>query len=274
MNNVHPANATRNDDRETNYAAPKQGRKTKSKASEKWTRWCDDSVAKMFALRYKSPLEQRFNSKNNADKKVAYVMLAAELSLAMNREFSVVQVQDKFQKMKAAWSLSKPSNPSPTGNDCKPPLPANFEIMQEYWGSKAGYRRESLMSTDDSNDDELASKHDVVPNKKRLLDDLIESELSDDEKHPDNQKPSKQKKQSNRTKTKTQGKSLEAGFNAIKDGLIFLGSSLATVNNQASNSNVATMDDVLKAINDQSQTMAKLLEHLIRDIARREQDKE
>ncbi|ETV66228.1 hypothetical protein H257_17270 [Aphanomyces astaci] len=89
--------------------------------------WCDDSVEKMFMLRYKSALAPRFESKNNYGKREAYVLA----------------------KMKSEWSLSKPSLASPTGNATKPPQPIHFDAMLEYWGDKIGYKRESLMSTDD-----------------------------------------------------------------------------------------------------------------------------
>ncbi|RHZ26639.1 hypothetical protein DYB37_013698, partial [Aphanomyces astaci] len=57
--------------------------------------WCDRSVATLFSLRYNSPLASRFDSKNNSGKRVAYVMLAVELSVEMQREFVAKQVQDK-----------------------------------------------------------------------------------------------------------------------------------------------------------------------------------
>ncbi|RHZ37095.1 hypothetical protein DYB26_014433, partial [Aphanomyces astaci] len=57
--------------------------------------WCDRSVATLFSLRYNSPLASRFDSKNNSGKRVAYVMLAAELRVEMQREFVAKQVQDK-----------------------------------------------------------------------------------------------------------------------------------------------------------------------------------
>ncbi|RHY77162.1 hypothetical protein DYB34_010311 [Aphanomyces astaci] len=60
--------------------------------------WCDRSVATLFSLRYNSPLASRFDSKNNSGKRVAYVMLAAVLSVEMQREFVAKQVQDKKQK--------------------------------------------------------------------------------------------------------------------------------------------------------------------------------
>ncbi|RHZ02117.1 hypothetical protein DYB31_012506 [Aphanomyces astaci] len=59
--------------------------------------WCDRSVATLFSLRYNSPLASRFDSKNNSGKRVAYVMLAAVLSVEMQREFVAKQAQDKPQ---------------------------------------------------------------------------------------------------------------------------------------------------------------------------------
>ncbi|ETV66999.1 hypothetical protein H257_16690 [Aphanomyces astaci] len=69
--------------------------------------WDDDGVAALFRLRYKFQLSARFYSKNNANKKTAYVMLAAELSVATEKEYSVAQVQDKSQEKKTNPSKSK-----------------------------------------------------------------------------------------------------------------------------------------------------------------------
>ncbi|RHY69761.1 hypothetical protein DYB34_012902 [Aphanomyces astaci] len=120
--------------------------------------WCDDSVEKMFMLRYKSALAPRFESKNNYGKRVAYVMLATELSVSMEREFTAKQVQDKV-------------------------------------------------------------RHFMF-------------------------------------------KSLEAGFNAIKEGLMFLGTSMSQ-QPQVQPAPGATLDDVLIAIKSQSDTMTQLLSHLV-----------
>ncbi|ETV75296.1 hypothetical protein H257_10479 [Aphanomyces astaci] len=189
--------------------------------------WCDRSVATLFSLRYNSPLASRFDSKNNSGKRVAYVMLAVELSIEMQREFVAKQVQDKFAKMKTEWSVSKTSLPSPTGNLSKPQLPMHYDIMLEYWGTKAGFKRESLMSTDDCIEDD---------------------------------KVVKQKKNNVEKKPKDSAASLEAGFNSIKERLMFLGSSLSDVQAQAAPG--ATLDDVFTAIKAQSDTMTQHLAHL------------
>ncbi|ETV68323.1 hypothetical protein H257_15645 [Aphanomyces astaci] len=129
----------------------KAGKRKEKKASsetKRYVRWCDESVATLFRLRYDSHLAKRFESKNNAEKKTAYVMLAAELSVAMESDYTVAQVQDKFSKLKTTWAMTKPSNPSDTGNAPLAPLPPHYDIMLEFWGSKKGYQRESLMSTD------------------------------------------------------------------------------------------------------------------------------
>ncbi|RQM23216.1 hypothetical protein B5M09_013857 [Aphanomyces astaci] len=67
-----------------NAATPKAkaGKSKEKKASSETKRsgrWCDESVATLFRLRYDSHLAKMFESKNNAEKKTAYVMLAAEL---------------------------------------------------------------------------------------------------------------------------------------------------------------------------------------------------
>ncbi|RLO05634.1 hypothetical protein DYB28_005046 [Aphanomyces astaci] len=79
----------------------KAGKRKEKKASsetKRSVRWCDESVATLFRLRYDSHLAKRFESKNNAEKKTAYVMLAAELSVAMKSDYTVAQVQDKVRK--------------------------------------------------------------------------------------------------------------------------------------------------------------------------------
>ena len=57
--------------------------------------WCDVRVAKLFELRYKSPLTPKFDSKNNSQKKLAYQLLASELSVTMHRTYTSKQIQDK-----------------------------------------------------------------------------------------------------------------------------------------------------------------------------------
>ncbi|ETW05277.1 hypothetical protein H310_04235 [Aphanomyces invadans] len=92
-------------------------------------------------------------------------MLATELSVAMKREFTAKQVQDKLAKMKTEWSLSKPSLAAPTGNTPLALEPLHYEVMLEYWGEKVGFQRESLMSTDDvCDDDNSETKQDHSSN--------------------------------------------------------------------------------------------------------------
>ncbi|KAH9081315.1 hypothetical protein LEN26_021381 [Aphanomyces euteiches] len=91
--------------------------------------WDDESVALLFKLRYKSELTSRFESKNNYDKKMAYILLASAMTIALKRSFDSKQVQDKLSKMKADWSMSNPSLPAQTGNDTKGIQPAYFDIM-------------------------------------------------------------------------------------------------------------------------------------------------
>ncbi|RHY85393.1 hypothetical protein DYB28_001109 [Aphanomyces astaci] len=79
----------------------KRTRRSPSGATKCTPLWDDDGVAALFRLRYKSQLSARFYSKNNADKKTAYVMLAVELSVTTEKEFSVAQVQDKNRDQNA-----------------------------------------------------------------------------------------------------------------------------------------------------------------------------
>ncbi|ETV65969.1 hypothetical protein H257_17447 [Aphanomyces astaci] len=226
---------------------PKRTRRSPSGAAKRTPLWDDDGVAALFRLRYKSELSARFYSKNNADKKTAYVMLAAELSVATEKEYSVAQVQDKFAKMKSAWSLSKPSNAIETGNAPSAPLPPHYDVMLEYWSDKKGYQRESLMSTDEN---EIVNHINV---KQESGSECEEEMLR-----------SRKKKKSNPSKSKSHSEALEAGFMAIKEGLIHLGSSLsAAPSPQPTPPTGATLDDVLQAIQGQSQTIAQLVAHLI-----------
>ncbi|ETV78477.1 hypothetical protein H257_08000 [Aphanomyces astaci] len=156
--------------------------------------WCDDSVEKMFMLRYTSALAPRFESKNNYGKGVAYVMLATELSVSMEREFTAKQVQDKAV--------------------------------------------DSSFVADDDDAKEIKIEMAEEPSKK------------------------KQKKSSRDAKAKSQSESLEAGFNAIKEGLMFLGTSMSQ-QPQVQPAPGATLDDVLIAIKSQSDTMTQLLSHLV-----------
>ncbi|RHZ02104.1 hypothetical protein DYB31_013933, partial [Aphanomyces astaci] len=59
--------------------AGKSKEKKASSETKRSVRWCDESVATLFRLRYDSHLAKRFESKKNTEKKTAYVMLAAKL---------------------------------------------------------------------------------------------------------------------------------------------------------------------------------------------------
>ncbi|ETV81652.1 hypothetical protein H257_05279 [Aphanomyces astaci] len=195
----------------------KAGKRKEKKASsenKRSVRWCDESVATLFRLRYDSPLAKRFESKNNAEKKTAYVMLAAELSVAMESDYTVAQVQDK-----------------------------------------KGYQRESLMSTDATIADGTNSSDEAQ----------VKREHSSDDDYDSDKPPERRKKPAKVTKASSEGEALEACFLAIKEGLIHLGTSLsaATPSPPPPPASRATLDDVLRAIQGQSDTMAQLLAHLV-----------
>ncbi|RHY10042.1 hypothetical protein DYB25_009329 [Aphanomyces astaci] len=84
----------------------KRNAKKEPLATKRSVRWGDESVAALFRLRYSSHLTTRFDSKNNAEKKTAYVMLATELSVVMESEYDVAQVQDKVHKFDFYPSLT------------------------------------------------------------------------------------------------------------------------------------------------------------------------
>ncbi|ETV63810.1 hypothetical protein, variant [Aphanomyces astaci] len=156
--------------------------------------------------------------------------------------------------MKAAWVISKPSSPSQTGNAALSPLPLHYDVMLEYWSAKKGYQRESLMSTDVTDDKRNDYSDDIDIKDEHDLKDQSDDETSYE----------RRKKRSKVVKPKKHSEALEAGFLALKDGLIHLGTSLAaapTVSHVPTTG--TTMDDVLRAIQGQSATMAKLLAHLV-----------
>ncbi|RHY63909.1 hypothetical protein DYB30_009490 [Aphanomyces astaci] len=198
----------------TDAATPKAkaGKRKEKKASsetKRSVRWCDESVATLFRLRYDWHLAKMFESKNNAEKKTAYVMLAAELSVAMKSDYTVAQVQDK-----------------------------NLKSMYFYHTSKCFFNN---------------------------LEAQVKREHSSDDDYDSDKPPERRKKRAKVTKASSQGEALEAGFLAIKEGLIHLGTSLsaATPSPPPPPASSATLDDVLRAIQGQSDTMAQLLAHLV-----------
>ncbi|ETV74869.1 hypothetical protein H257_10908 [Aphanomyces astaci] len=157
--------------------------------------------------------------------------LRCELSVSMEREFTVLQIQDKLAKLKTEWSMSKPSLPAPTGNVKKVALPQFYDVMLEYWGEKVGFQRESLMSTDDANDYDGGA-----------MDPAEKSHVS---------------------VSRRPGDAIEAGLNAVKEGLMFLGTSMASVQPPAPIASSGTsLDDVVRALNAQVATMDRLLAHI------------
>ncbi|KAF0730150.1 hypothetical protein AaE_002782, partial [Aphanomyces astaci] len=79
----------------------------------------------------------------------------------------------------------------------------------------------------------------------------------------------KAKKNSPDKKTKSHSESLESGFNAIKEGLMFLGTSMAQPP-PAQPAQGATLDDVLAAIKSQSDTMAQLVAFMVAQNAKQQ----
>ncbi|KAG9406203.1 hypothetical protein AC1031_020407 [Aphanomyces cochlioides] len=230
--------------------------------------WCDISVALMFKLRYKSPLSLRFQTRNNNDKGLAYGLLASELSVDMRRVFTQRQVKDKLAKMKSEWSKSNPSTPLPTGNDSARFVPAHYDVMLEYWGDKDGYRRESLMTTDDGFEaeekdepnrfNEMAAGFDAQSDGHH--EDEHEFDSWNNAKHAQRDARNKKrvfsrtKDETKSSKQKTHADAIEAGLFAIKDGLVSLGQAMSSSGSERA-TNTATMDDVLIAIRAQTEAM-------------------
>ncbi|KAF0701902.1 hypothetical protein AaE_016251 [Aphanomyces astaci] len=82
---------------------PKRSRRTPATTPKRTHLWDDDGVAALFHLRYKSHLALRFESKNNAEIYAAYVVMAAELSVSMEQDVSVAQIQDKVHMCACIW---------------------------------------------------------------------------------------------------------------------------------------------------------------------------
>ncbi|KAG9412782.1 hypothetical protein AC1031_015683 [Aphanomyces cochlioides] len=124
----------------------------------------------------------------------------------------------------------------------------------EYWGDKAGYQRTSLLTSDTVSDD-------GQPSSDNENDEDIASEVGSS--------TSESQMHGHQTKSKTQADALELGLNAVKEGLVALGNSIASTSNQH-NHNEVSLKDVLAAIQDQSeafkqqsQVMNGLLKHLL-----------
>ncbi|KDO32952.1 hypothetical protein SPRG_02645 [Saprolegnia parasitica CBS 223.65] len=225
--------------------------------------WCDASVAKMFELRYKTELKDKFESKNNFQKNLATLSLAATLSVAMNRTFTAAQVNAKFARMRTKWLTSKSTVPSSTGNDASSgSLPMHYDVMLEYWSGNDDLQRERLLSSDDPvdlADDTGNADSDVM-------------DLDDENERPDN--ANKKRKTCSETedkttgdrgggkKTKSTGEAIEGGLVAVSNGLISLGQSLAPGCGAAQSN--TTLDDVLDAIKAQSTTaLAEQVSYLV-----------
>ncbi|ETV89886.1 hypothetical protein H310_15274 [Aphanomyces invadans] len=169
--------------------------------------------------------------------------------MSTEKEFSVAQVQDKFLKMKAAWALTKTWSSSKTGNGPASALPLHYDVMMEFWSDKKGFQRYSLMSTDEA----LVEPKNEIKQEQELK--------SDSETDKSFTRPPKTIKAA---KPKSYSEALDAGLMATKDGLIHLGTSMAATQAPApAPPSGATLDDVLRAIQGQSDTMAQLLNHLV-----------
>ncbi|KAG9399422.1 hypothetical protein AC1031_011813 [Aphanomyces cochlioides] len=142
--------------------------------------------------------------------------------------------------------------------------------MMEYWGDKAGNQRTSLLTSDTVSDD-------GQPSSDNENDEDIASEVgsstSESQMHGHRAKRradfKKDETSAKKTKSKTQADALELGLNAVKEGLVALGNSIASTSNQH-NHNEVSLKDVLAAIQDQSeafkqqsQVMNALLKHLL-----------
>ncbi|KAH9095618.1 hypothetical protein Ae201684P_015419 [Aphanomyces euteiches] len=104
--------------------------------------WCDSSVELLLRLRF-ADMSDRFNGARNSQmKKEAYGMLADELSTAMGREYD----HNQLHQLRKSWFHPK-HKPTGNGKNVKS-KPQYFDIMFEYWGSKPGYSRDSLLSSD------------------------------------------------------------------------------------------------------------------------------
>ncbi|ETW07073.1 hypothetical protein H310_03145 [Aphanomyces invadans] len=109
-------------------------------------KWCVSSVSAMLRLRYIGMADRFDGVKNNQMKKDAYDLLAAELSIGMERVFDARSVQSKIHDLKQQWF--KPQVKA-TGNGLLVrSKPQYYDIMFEYWGSIPVLSRDTLMSSD------------------------------------------------------------------------------------------------------------------------------
>ncbi|OQR80929.1 hypothetical protein ACHHYP_16995 [Achlya hypogyna] len=208
--------------------------------------WCDESIAKLFELRYKSELAKKFNSKNNMQKNYANECLAAELSVIMGRTFTVRQINNKFSRLRTAWSTSKLSNPAATGNLRPTNPPSHYDIMLEYWSEKPGMQRETLASTDDVAETDSSEDDD---SKSVVVLDGDSNEESTPAKKKHKTLSGKGKDRTGTKKPMAPGDAMAVGFSELKEGLVAMGEALARpLVQQAAPQGTATLDDVLGAI--------------------------
>ncbi|CAK4179851.1 unnamed protein product, partial [Aphanomyces euteiches] len=155
-----------------------------------------------------------------------------------------------------SWSTSRPSNPTPTGNQTKADsLPSHYDIMVEYWSEKRGMQRDNLASTDDV--------MKLPPMNCERVENANEMDHDFEEK-PTPQKHSKTLSEPNKEgaankKSKTTADAIGEGLAAVRDGLVSLGKSLAPPPVNSAPPTAATLDDVLGAIQAQSTLMVQLI---------------
>ncbi|KAF0728571.1 hypothetical protein Ae201684P_017008 [Aphanomyces euteiches] len=153
------------------------GRPRKEDEQKEAVRWSERSVECMFELRYKTLADRFDRCKNTQATKEAYITLACELSLQMVTPFDASQVQNKLHDLRKKWTSPKHKA---TGNgDLVKTKPQYYDILNDYWGSKEGLSRTSLLSTDvvaletnDDNPDRACDEQNVL---ERPNDDIVMS---------------------------------------------------------------------------------------------------
>ncbi|KDO32348.1 hypothetical protein SPRG_02826 [Saprolegnia parasitica CBS 223.65] len=227
--------------------------------------WCDESISKLFELRYKSELAKKFNSRNNMQKNYAGECLAAELSVLMGRTFTVRQINNKFARMRTAWSTFKPSNPAETGSDPRPTNPpSHYDLMLEYWLEKPGMQRETLASTDDVPDTGSSDDDDDGQSVVVLDDDSDQESAPARKKHKTLSDKGKANDRTGTKKPMALGDAIAVGFSELKEGLVAMSEALARPQiqqaaPQGAPQGTASIDDVLRAIKTQSDLMMQMI---------------
>ncbi|RHY16045.1 hypothetical protein DYB32_010684, partial [Aphanomyces invadans] len=247
-------------------------------------KWCEASVSALFRLRYHDMLARFDGIKNNQAKREAWELLAAELSIELQRPFNSQHAQNKINELKKLWFA--PSSKA-TGNGRRVRTrPQYYDVMFEYWGDKAGFSRTSFMTTDGDLPAEFLSSplacpegHLDAPSEAEstpLSSDSCDENVSELPQTPVSvDTPKLTKRLFSRSKAKrsptgkplSQAESLFKGLEAVGNGLHALGSAVVgkrgTMDGDVGQQILGAIEKQTSALEQQNNQLSQLLQHLL-----------